>query len=382
MLRPPRPPSRPRRLATLAGIAVGVLAMTGTAFAATGWTVVAAPASDPNTNAVLNGASARTDTDAWAVGTQFGVAGSTPPPGIAVHWDGTAWTRVATPAVPNVRGTGLLAVSASAATDAWAVGFSLPLSGGYHASSSLFEHWNGAAWSIAPGANAGRLTGVADFGAADAWAVSGTGLVEHWDGAAWTVVPTPHPNPADTVGDSFTGVSADAPNDIWAVGNYTTASYANGVFALHYDGTAWTVVPFAPPSVGTVALGVTGVSAVSPTNVWASGGANAGAYVEHFDGVAWREVPLPAGPADTSLSAIAARSGTDVWAIGRGLPNANATQFTLLFLHWDGVSWSVAPSPLGTAYGAVNAAATRPGTAAFWAVGGNSANQSLILRHS
>jgi hypothetical protein len=53
------------------------------AFAAGGWTTVGIPASGSNTS--LDGVFARTNTDAWAVGEQFGAAGQTPPPAI-YHW--------------------------------------------------------------------------------------------------------------------------------------------------------------------------------------------------------------------------------------------------------------------------------------------------------
>jgi hypothetical protein len=60
-------------LSVLAG-----LAMAAPAAAAAGWTRVSVPQTGNNTE--LNAVSARTSTDAWAVGVQFGAAGQTPPP--------------------------------------------------------------------------------------------------------------------------------------------------------------------------------------------------------------------------------------------------------------------------------------------------------------
>jgi hypothetical protein len=70
-----------RALAGAAATALSVLAglaMAAPAAAAAGWTSVAVPQTGNNTE--LNGMSARTSTDAWAVGVQFGAAGQTPPP--------------------------------------------------------------------------------------------------------------------------------------------------------------------------------------------------------------------------------------------------------------------------------------------------------------
>ena len=168
------------------------------AFAATGWTVEPVPQTGNNT--LLTGASARTSTDAWAVGEQFGAAGQAPPPPVSYHWNGTAWSLVPTPSL-GVNAS-LLGVSASTATDAWAVGFSVL---GRHEDSTLFEHWNGTAWSVNSAAAvtgyAAQLTGVADLSPSNAWAVgqgaAGT-LLEHWNGTAWS--PCRSRTPASTPG--------------------------------------------------------------------------------------------------------------------------------------------------------------------------------------
>ena len=107
---------------------VGVTAVVGasvligsSASAATGWTVEGVPRTGNNT--LLLGAAARTSTDAWAVGEQFAGAGQAPPPPVSYHWNGTAWSLVTTPRLGV--SSALIAVSASTATDAWAVGFSI-----------------------------------------------------------------------------------------------------------------------------------------------------------------------------------------------------------------------------------------------------------------
>jgi hypothetical protein len=133
------------RWGTIAGLLIGGLSLAGSAFAATAWTVVTVPASAPGTNAILQGATLRTAADGWAVGSEFAPAGAATPPGVVYHFNGTSWSPVSTPTVPTATTDGLTAVSASSATDAWAVGlFHAPFTG-YHGGNSLYEHWNGTA---------------------------------------------------------------------------------------------------------------------------------------------------------------------------------------------------------------------------------------------
>src|SRR2546426_3450538 len=62
------------------------------------------------------------------------------------------------------------------------------------------------------------------------------------------------------------GVTAISPSDVWAVG-YTQATSSFGPLLEHYDGTAWSVVPGPPSSHATM----TAVAASPSTDVWAVG---------------------------------------------------------------------------------------------------------------
>ena len=119
-------------------------------------------------------------------------------------------------------------------------------------------------------------------------------LFEHWDGTAWTATAGPFYG-------FFRGVSADAPNDIWAVG-YSGLNFVT--FSEHYDGASWTLVP--TPDVGSGPNVLNGVVALAPDNVWAVGYSTAsqkpppGKYdvptktlIEHYDGTSWSVVPSP-----------------------------------------------------------------------------------------
>ena len=145
---------------------------------------------------LFEGVAATSASNAWSVG---GTDWSSPAT-LIYHWDGSTWTRQAS---PNPGGGGFLnGVAAASATDAWAVGLvgGGPGAGTGPSDKTLIEHWNGTAWTTVPSptpAPAGALERVAVVSPSDAWAVGWTGngtsdfnaLIEHWDGKSWNVVP-------------------------------------------------------------------------------------------------------------------------------------------------------------------------------------------------
>jgi hypothetical protein len=352
-------------IAALAGAAVTV-ASASAAVAATGWTVETVPQTGNNT--LLLGASARTSTDAWAVGEQFAGAGQAPPPPVSYHWNGTAWSLVPTPALGV--SSALRGVSASTATDAWAVGFSLL---GRRDFGTLMEHWNGTAWSVNSSlvvtGEAAELTGVADLSPTNAWAVGegGTGgLLEHWNGAAWSSVALPDPNFTPGVDQS---ISASSASDIWVVGStVNTATDATVGEALHFNGTAWSVVP--------MPFGAGAVTDISPNDAWAVGGAS----IEQWNGSVWSVVPSPTPGADLGLTGVAARGADDVYAVGDNIPSVNGGTVQGVILRWNGSTWSADSDPTDGTYSPLFGAAAVSGAANEWAVGTLS-NTSLILSH-
>ena len=99
-------------------------------------------------------------------------------------------------------------------------------------------------------------------------------LIEHWDGTAWSVVPVPVP--AVPSGTSFANavlskISAVSATDIWVVGTTTAiqgTSVVRFTLAMHYNGTAWSIVKTANTAEPT---GLSGVTAISANNAWAVG---------------------------------------------------------------------------------------------------------------
>jgi hypothetical protein len=362
-----------RRVAFTAAAAGAALVLgVGPAFAASGWTVVTAPPTGQN--ATLDGVATVSDNDAWAVGFMNGNAFTNVGAKVLIdHWDGTAWSQVVTPATPP--NTALLnAVSASSATDAWAVGRTQLNKSGFQ---GLALHWDGTAWSVSssfPGALGAFATGVADISSTDAYAIGNNssiprGHLVHWDGTAWSNVTVPLPPNANT-NTTLDAISADGPNDIWAVGtflNSATGQFEN--FTIHFDGTAWSVVPMP------VAGSFDAIKANSPTDVWAvgdqnvAGSTNPVTLIAHFNGTAWSAVPSPSPGQRAILTGVTtSNAANDVWAVGSFAPAGTINPQTLT-LHWDGTAWSVVASPNPASFDGLNAVATNPGAATVWAVG-------------
>jgi hypothetical protein len=300
----------------------------------TGFQVVA----QLNNNASFAATAAIAGNDIWVVGTtNLDTTSDTP---LAVHFDGTSWKVVPT---PTLKGRAdFEGVSAVASNDVWAVGAQEISSTGF--AQPLIEHWDGTSWSVVSSPKLkqdGVLNAVTAISMNNVWAVglfdnlSGD-LVEHWDGTSWSVVSSPAFNGTN---DVLYGISADASNDVWAVGN------SNGGLILHFDGSSWSRTVLPSPRYGFRAHYAD--TALSPSDVWAVGaiksGSKNGALIEHWDGTRWSTVinPSTAG----NLNAIAAISASDIWAVGTtGIEN------------WNGTSWSLLTFPSGVS-GALNAAA-------------------------
>jgi hypothetical protein len=160
-------------------------------------------------------------------------------------------------------------------------------------------------------------------------------LIEHWDGTSWSIVS----NSVIAGAGRLSSVSADATNDVWAVGEAGNG----GAPLLHFNGTTWSQLP-GPPS----SMEANAVLALSPTDVWAVGKkqyeanhrVQFRASIEHWNGTSWSLVASPT-TSDTSLNGIAAISANDILAVGAGGAGASTT----LVEQWNGTSWSIISSP-------------------------------------
>jgi hypothetical protein len=214
------------------------------------------------------------------------------------------------------------------------------------------------------------LFDVAVLSSTDAWAVGeymvdGGGavraLIQHYDGTVWTNVPSP--NRLNGTGrnqiNSLRGVTAIAPDDVWAVGYTVSYDDPYRTLTMHWDGTAWSIVD--SPNDTSLAYNVLlDVAAVSSGDVWAVGGSpfggvSARGLLVHFDGASWVLRPGPPNAeswASSTRTGVAAVSAADVWAVGDYDP-----------WHFDGTAWTV-PAAGAQFANDVNAA---PGE--VWAVG-------------
>jgi hypothetical protein len=111
--------------------------------------------------------------------------------------------------------------------------------------------------------------------------------------------------------------------------------------------TGWTVVP--SPSPSSQANYLSAVAAVSPTDVWAVGAAyrpisTPGTLTEHWNGTTWSLVASPNfNQGYNELYGLAAISSTDVWAVGyHNIANYGSEKS--MALHWNGSVWSIVPT--------------------------------------
>jgi hypothetical protein len=254
------------------------------------WTAVPGPTRSGRFYAVA----ALSRSNAWAVGEGPVIA----------HWDGARWRVVASPRVTfdSREPARLLGVAALSPNDVWAAGLNW-----HDPTVELIEHWNGQRWRVIPGVPAGRhpLHAVAALSSSNIWAAGDTAM-EHWNGSRWALAPAP------AGAASLAAVSA---GDIWAVGGSTIE---------HWDSSRWRLVP--GPASGERFTSLTGITALSPQDVWAVGfaghtvahdGYAEHPFVEHWNGTAWRVISTPpTGRPDSQLLAVTSLPTGQVWAVG------------------------------------------------------------------
>ena len=341
--------------AVLASITVPVA--TGSATAACGppaWQRVATP-NIGNGGNDLRGVTALSPTDAWAVGSGWDDA-EDHSTALITHWDGAEWSLVDSPTVGDATllsavhgtatgdvwavGTSVTEGNGRALIERW--------------TGEAWEVVDAPAPSPEPTVTT-TLTDVFALSGSDAWAVGRWAtvpdspvympLIERWDGADWEVVDAP-------VFEQWTGlnaVSASGPADVWFVGDTEVlverhdAIVQRGLI-LHWDGEGLTRYPAPfnrrhPLNPFTLE----DVVAISETDAWAVGEIVKEAGVRtislHWDGVEWSRVPLPQpSPQAQLLAGVTALSPTQVWAVGLFL-HVRSNEYRTLVYRWNGQEW-------------------------------------------
>ncbi len=378
------------------------------------WRVVptVSPQAAARTQSALFEVSLTSAADGWAVGN---LVTTVPNPqggprlvvsrALAERWNGTSWGQVAM-AQPPTQHALLQGVADLGSSDAWAVGFTGDVAPGTSSpSGGLVEHWDGTRWQIVstPGSSAETLTAVTGTGPDDVWAAGSMNLgapppagdntfFEHFNGTSWQAVPGPAGNFSEDPVE-VTALAALSPSDVWAVGTQNpelSGQPGSLNMAAHWNGKTWAVVP--TPDLGNSVSQAdvpTGVTAISATDVWASGveftgcpaaSASGGSrlaaggrspvlplalrlrpgglrrprgaigpclvpYVLHWDGKTWSLTKTPdPGAFGSALEGITALSASDIWAVGQAQSSAKGPVQTLTE-RFNGTSWSVQPSP-------------------------------------
>ena len=186
------------------------------------WTAVSTPA--PGTYDALYGVTATNANDVWAVG--YYKEGDFTYKSLALHWNGTAWAEIESPNTTEYNWFN--GVTAPGSNDVWALGYEYE-DGGNAISHPLIQHWNGTDWSVVdnPQVPDGHYTNLSDaawISSTDTVAV-GTStdihdnydpLIEQWDGNAWTLAAVPEIRGMPTT--LVLAVAADQAGGYWAVG--------------------------------------------------------------------------------------------------------------------------------------------------------------------
>jgi hypothetical protein len=367
----------------LAGAAVAALALVAAAGATTPkWTLLpGVPLPAGAANSQLRDVAAVSAQDVWSAGAWWDKVQVHP---MLAHWDGAAWKTPDLPALPQ--DTYLSGVDAVGAADVWAVGSTVAHVAQSSPATPSVLHYDGSAWQTVPTpalpAGSNDLDAIDMRTASDGWAVGETStgaltqpLIVRWQGGKWIDSPVPK-SVLGTGG--LVAVAASAADDVWAVGTQADVNGPSGAgqgLVLHFDGAAWSPVKLPTPA-GTT---LDAVAVAGPGDVWAAGktcSLTCTAAVWHLTASGWQPVPTVGG---TETNALVVFAPDNVWALGYQLLLNNAKGDHVE--HWDGKKFTaedtgLPPIPssasnqgeLGSAT-PIFAAAGDPASGELWAVG-------------
>ncbi len=245
------------------------------------------------TDATLHAVWAGAATNVYAVG--VGSSGS-----LIIRYDGEAWAQQLS------HGGTLNGVWGSAPNDVFAVGGF----GSFEDTDGVLLHFNGSGWSEMQGPSKDDVSYDAVWGssATDVFAVGSSfdfdymGLIAHYDGNSWSEMTLP-----TVEGRVLRDVHGTSARDVWAVGFAQFAELTPDGVVLHYDGSAWTE----PFGVGEFVF--SGVWANAPDDVFAVGGTDEVAAIYHYHGQSWSPMAIPP---TAGLRDVWGTSSTDVYAVG------------------------------------------------------------------
>ena len=155
---------------------------------------------------------------------------------------------------------------------------------------------------------------------------------------------------------TLNAVTTISTHDAWAVGfsasnpASTSTPVIRSPLIEHWNGTSWQIVPSPTITNGNGILSA--VAALSTNNVWAIGYTFDGiptstqpvgvskTLVEHWNGRSWQVIASPSGPTGNGIfNGLAVLSQNDIWAVGL-FTDASQTIHPLIE-HWNGTSWQM-----------------------------------------
>jgi hypothetical protein len=167
-----------------------------------------------------------------------------------------------------------------------------------------------------------------------------------------------------------------APGNAWAVGIVSGKALIE-----HWDGTAWSLVtapvPALPAGSTLVTDSLSAVAATSATDIWAVGSyvLSPGSFFQrrslimHYNGTTWHVVTSPNGATPFELRGVTAIAADNAWAVGDAVATDGSGQpAQTLVMHWNGTGWSVVTSP-SPASNATLASVSAASATDVWAVG-------------
>jgi hypothetical protein len=370
-----------------------------------GWSVQ----SSLNGTSTINQLSAITSTstsDAWAIGYSYGGSGDAEP--LATHWNGSTW---GSNAISGNAGDYLLGISAISSSNVLAVGYKVTNNIGV---GTVALQYDGTSWSSIPSDSpsiGAALHAVGSDSSGDAWAVGETSsggnnmLIEKYIDSStgfqnWTLTGSDSTHTAvignlpGTTQNRLFAVTVNSSTDAWAVGSYYDSNNHEQPLSYHWDGTRWTNVT-APNPTGSIVTTLSGVTEISPDNVWAVGyytnpnNGNYQTYLIHSTGAAngWSVVSSPnPGTGANELYAVSAVNANEVYAVG--LYGNTGGLVTPLVLKYSNGQWQPETAPsegsgLSSYGGSDLSGVTVPAPGEVFTVGyfgENSSNYTLIDR--
>jgi len=248
------------------------------------WTAVTTPTPPSSGVGFLNGIACTGPDSCFAVGDAKGAS-------LVERWDGAAWTVVPSPNLTGAAATYLFGVSCSSPKNCNAVGLA-PATGTVAAGSPVAEHWDGSAWTLVAtpspsGTSPNQLRGIAcpKSTSCVAVGVGGTSpddhkIVEELSGGAWSLADT-----SVLAASQLGGVACPSASGCVAVGA------ASGNTLIERRSPKGWAVQVSPNPPGTTKNAFYAVACPSATICLAVGQSGANTLAERWNGKAWAIVP-------------------------------------------------------------------------------------------